>query len=218
MTETTVKPRLSVAGAVGALIVALLVAASCLCATSAHADDGATVSTSIQPTFGAGELEGCQVVFNVLHRNPEYFGNDLALVSGGVLISANKGKVPTVMIKLGVAKTSGASSGQFEAPTNVYLVDGLKTNIKDKVATGRAETTGHALFIYRLDVATLAVLETAMASGKFKIAYSLHNGGLGSQFVADINITNSKDGHAIPDNTALDRFQQCFLALPLIPK
>lgn len=187
---------------------------ACLSATAVHADDGETVLSSVKPSFDGGELTGCQVNFSVMHRNPEYFGNDLVIVDGGILISGRLSQTPSALVKLGVAKVGGASSGQFQAPTNAYLVSDLKTNIADKLQQIPSETPGYALFLFKLDKQTLDVTLSAFTDGKFGVAYSMNNGSSGSKFVADISVAENSDGNPARDATAVGRLQNCFFALP----
>lgn len=187
---------------------------ACLSATAAQADDGDTVFSSVKPSFDGGELTGCQVNFSVMHRNPEYFGNDAVVVDVGILISGKISQTPSALFKIGVAKVGGALSGQFQAPTNVYLVNDLKTNIADKVQQIPSETPGYALFIYKLDKAMLDILFNAFESGKFELAYSMNNGSSGSKFVADIHVAKNDDGNPVRDATAVDRLGNCFFSLP----
>lgn len=194
-------------------IVGLLTAAL-IWAGPALADDGATINSSVKPSFGGGELEGCQVIFMAAHHNAEYFDSDLALLSGSVNINVFKGKAPSLSLKLGVARTSGGTAGQFQAPTNAYLVNGLETNIRDKITGGLSETPGHNLFIYLFDMATLNALSPSFQDGKITIAYSMKDGSLGSSFVVDMRVSDIVDGKPVYDDTALKRWQECFLALP----
>lgn len=190
--------------AVGALVLA---------ASPASADDGVVVSTTVQPTFRQGKLNGCETIFSVVHRDAEYFGNDPVFLSGSILITAADGMAPAMMIKLGVAKTEGAAAMQFQAPTDAYLVSGLKTNVADKFARAEAETPGHALFVYRLDRDSLDALTPLLSDGKLTVAYAMRNGSSGSRFVVDATVADTMDGKEVRDGAAVGRLQECFWAL-----
>ena len=165
---------------VGCLIV---LSAFCASDASARAAD-ITIGTSVTPSFSNGQLEGCGVTFDVAHHDFEYGHGKLFQITGSINYNVFVGKSPSFTIKLGV-KPLFATSEDFSAPHEAYLIDSLTTNKVD-LSLAMDGDPGFKLFLFRAGSATIGGAMSPAKTGKITIGYALTPGGLLS--VVDVDL------------------------------
>ncbi|WP_308910694.1 hypothetical protein [Pseudokordiimonas caeni] len=153
------------------------------------ASDEITISSEVTPTFMGGEFRGCSVNFEAARRDAEYGSGKLAYISGSINVYALPEKVPAVMLKLGIRYEDDPV--RYLAPSELYLINGYKTNKSEFVRTMDAEQTGFKLSVYEFGNETIAALiEPVISEAQITVGYTLDDGQLLAKFPIDLRMRN----------------------------
>ncbi|MCW3797408.1 hypothetical protein OMW55_06265 [Sphingomonas sp. BN140010] len=168
--------------------IAILAALTVSTSSAAHArEDDLTTSSSVAPVFQDGQLQGCAFTFDVAHRDHEYAKGGVVKLAGSLNYYAWSGRSPLVSIKLGVHPFTEQGS-KFEAPAEVYLILGNRTNRADKLQTIDAETGGFRMFAFSAGDLTMKSLVALAENGHLLLGYAMRAGGMLSLVEADARV------------------------------
>lgn len=167
----------------------LLVIAGCSLASSPTiaADTDLTTESSVGPVFHGGELQGCQIVFDVAHRDLEYRRGQLVHVAGSVNYNVWSDRAPSLSVKIGVDPL-GDDDGSFIAPAEVYIVDGNRTNQADKLTSIAGEIPGFRIFAFRASEQSLESLLEIAQKGHLQLGYAMNSEGMLSLLDVDVRV------------------------------
>lgn len=169
-------------------------------ASPAEAYEDTTAASEVGPVFKNGELEGCKVVFNVVHADQEYQKGQLVQLSGSLNYSTLESRVPFFSVKLGVRALDGKSD--FVAPAEVYLIEGNRTNKPELITFIKGELPGYRLAAFKAQGITLDTMMKIAKDGRATFGYAMQAGGMLS--VAEIDGTIKTLNVDAPAKSELD--------------
>ena len=175
-----------------------------------------TLHSDVVPMFLEGQLMGCSVVFQVLHRDNVYRDGDWALLDGSISLISVNGRALGAAIKLGVGSIESSNSAMRTAPAIAALI-GERSNVSaGEIFTSEETQPGFRFFILDLSKtkqsAFLEAWATAQAYQRINGYYALEADGLGSNFYVDMRVRQnqpSKPGSLQLAIDAGDRMTAC---------
>lgn len=195
-----------------------------LCSHAAGAQDisgaldalSGTLRVYHEPAMSNGQLDGCQLLFEVLQRDWTYRAGGFIRVSGHVAIMA-MGSPPRIgtTLKVVVNEVSLKDLSVYpQAPTRAYIIGpDHTTSTKSLVSSSKSDTPGGLFSIFQLEP-TINYIFSALETHKLVIAFDKGGGRSDIRMVVETDVAttaDSGDRHRSPD--AELEFLNCVTAL-----
>jgi hypothetical protein len=155
--------------------------------TSASANEQATLGVEVAPVITDGKLQGCAINFDAIRQDPEYSQGESVYLSGSLDFWAFSSKPPAFSLKLGVRPLGGSKSA-FERPADAYLMNGLASNVAERVSAFDGETAGFRIFSFTVGAEGLKTIENVGRSGQLKFGYAMVPGRIAAPVTVDLRI------------------------------
>ena len=139
---------------------------------------------SVEPKFGNGALEGCQLTFDIPFRDTGYDQGRWVQAAGSfVIYDFPQGM--GMMLKLGLLSLDDRNAPAVR-PATAYFINGYSTNASETISNIDGETPGYALVMFRGDAETLNAIANMDSLG-LTIGYTRGEGRIGQQFHVPIS-------------------------------
>ena len=165
-----------------ALILSAFIVGASLMASSAMAQEA---KVTVEPKFGNGALEGCQLTFDVTFRDYGYDSGRWVQGSGSFVLYSFPERGVGMMLKLGIAPLEPRDAPVI-SPTTAYFINGLRTNADETLSNMESETPGYRLIMFRGGDQTLISI-VGMENGGLDIGYTRDGGRQAQQFHVPID-------------------------------
>ena len=152
---------------------------------------GQEAEVSVQPKFGNGALEGCQLTFDVTFRDFAYDQGRWVQGSGSFVLYNFPEAGVGMMLKLGIAPLEPRDAPVI-SPTTAYFINGYSTNADETLSNTESDTPGFRLVMFRGGEQTLTAL-VGMHYGGLDIGYTRDGGRGAQQFHVPIDESLSAD-------------------------
>lgn len=155
--------------------------------------DNVTLKSQAVPLFTEGRLTACSLNFSVVHRNTAHMQGDYALIEGSASLWYAKDNAIILLMKLGVTRLEGLGTTEPHertAPAEIALIaNRTRTNAPDLIESSESQP-GFRTTIFRPGETGLEAWAQAGAFQRLEGYYTLSEGGLGSNFYADLRVAN----------------------------
>ncbi len=202
-----------------------VVAVSCFCAVAASGQNinqylqniEGTLSVNSEPYMTNGELTGCQLTFDSLHRDYAYRQGNYIKVSGAVGIMVGQENRLGAIVKVTVHALNETENGPvFEPspPSRGYLIGSdLKTNVDSLVVSDLSDTPGALFSVYALSPTMEIVLE-GLQTGRLTFAFNQNGGPSDIRLPVELNVFKTDEfGNKMRSDETVRAFAKCVLAL-----
>lgn len=168
-----------------------------------------TISTSTEPTFANGNLEGCSVVYSVLMRDGSDKIGRFLKVFGNFSLMSMKGQIGlTLKVVVNELSLENGSASPL-TPSDAYFVWPDFTTSKNAFVNGTpSDTPGSYFAIYQ--PTQIEKLLAAMEKSKVTVAYRLKEDAIDQKFSVNLDVLDTNaNGQRVHDQRAINDFYQC---------
>lgn len=140
-----------------------------------------TEVVAVNPKFMDGVHFACEASFDVYVVDTAYFRGQPVAVSGSfTFYNWPDGSRMFVGMKLGVL---AVENGGWRAPSNGYVVNGYRTNLREQQANIEAEDPNFRLFVFDFTgEETMSAMLRMSDEGRLDVAYTMEGGSMPTTF------------------------------------
>lgn len=167
-----------------------------------------TMSSSVNPAFIDGKLQGCSLVFRVAKEKNKHSADDFLLAAGSLNYYAFEEQHPVFALKLIVIDWKSKDEISVD---NAYLISGYNTNYSDFMKKIDDASSGQ-IFLYNAGDSSFEVVASSAISGKLSVGFTMSGRSLADTFDVDLNMKElniDRPENSLFDETASRRWMEC---------
>jgi hypothetical protein len=172
-----------------------------------------TTSTKAEPTFNAGVLTGCTVIFNTLIRDFTYRGGGFVRVDGSFAVMVAKNNIG-VLLKLVLNDFDpGTYAVKPGKPVSALFVRGTTTSAPFLLSAIETETPGSVFAVFD-GAKTFPILVNSVADRIVTVSFARTRGSTDVLVPIDLSVEDTdKDGNRIRSDKTGTVFNSCVIDL-----